>query len=170
MPITRQKKEEIVSSLANIFDNAATTVFVHFHGLDVESEREMRSALKEEGVGYTVARKTLAKIAMDNTDVKGDIPSLEGELAFAFSSPEKGEDVDITAPARLIHNFGEKFGGAVSIMGGIFEREYTDKEKMGEIAQIPSLEVLRGMFANVINSPIQGLAVSLSALAEKRGE
>lgn len=170
MPITRQKKEKIVSDLTNTFNDAATVVFVHFHGLDVSSEREMRAKLSEEGVGYTVARKTLAKIAMNNAKVDGEIPSLEGELAFAFSSPEAGENVDVTAPARLVYDFGQQFGGAISIMGGIFENSFKDKEKMDEIAQIPSLQVLRGMFVNVINSPIQGLAVSLAALAEKRGE
>lgn len=169
MPITRQKKEEIVSKLTNTFNDSATVVFVHFHGLDVESERAMRSKLADEGVGYTVARKTLAKIAMKNAKVDGDVPALEGELAFAFSNPGE-KDVDVTAPARLIYDFGQQFGGSISIMGGIFENSFKDKEKMDEIAQIPSLQVLRGMFVNVINSPIQGLAVSLAALAEKRGE
>ena len=38
-----------------------------------------------------------------------------------------------------------------------------------EIATIPSLQTLRGMFVNVINSPIAGLAVALKAIADKRG-
>jgi len=40
--------------------------------------------------------------------------------------------------------------------------------KMQEIATIPSLQVLRGMFVNVINSPIQGLAIALNAIAQKK--
>ena len=39
---------------------------------------------------------------------------------------------------------------------------------MTEIASIPALPVLRGMFVNVINSPIQGLAVALNQIAEKK--
>jgi ribosomal protein L10 len=39
---------------------------------------------------------------------------------------------------------------------------------MMEIAQIPDRQTLLGMFVNVINSPIQGLAVALNAVAEKR--
>ena len=43
-----------------------------------------------------------------------------------------------------------------------------DKEQMTEIAQIPDMQTLRAQFVNVINSPIQGLAIALNALAEKK--
>ena len=39
---------------------------------------------------------------------------------------------------------------------------------MTEIASIPTLQVLRGVFVNVINSPIQGLVLGLNAIAEKK--
>lgn len=168
MPITRQRKEEIVSELTRTFNDAATVVFVHFHGLDVESERDMRHKLQEKGVEYTVAKKTLTKIALDKASIDGEKPALEGELALAFSSLESQDDVDVTAPARLIYNFGQEFGGAVSILGGIFEHTYKDKEEMDEIAQIPSLDVLRGMFVNVIHSPVQGLVIALNQISERQ--
>ena len=38
---------------------------------------------------------------------------------------------------------------------------------MTVIASIPSMQVLRGMFVNVINSPIQGLVIALNAIAVK---
>jgi ribosomal protein L10 len=40
--------------------------------------------------------------------------------------------------------------------------------EMTEIATIPSKHTLYAQFVNVINSPIQGLAVSLSKIAEKK--
>jgi len=40
---------------------------------------------------------------------------------------------------------------------------------MNEIANIPSLDVLRGMFVNIINSPIQRTAIALGQIAEKKG-
>ena len=43
-----------------------------------------------------------------------------------------------------------------------------EKDAMMEIATIPAPEVLRGMFVNVINSPIQGFVMALNAIAEKR--
>ena len=54
-------------------------------------------------------------------------------------------------------------------MGGIFEGRFMDAAEMNEVATIPPVDVLRGMFANVINSPIQGLVVALNGIAEKKG-
>jgi ribosomal protein L10 len=43
-----------------------------------------------------------------------------------------------------------------------------NKSEMEEIALIPALQVLRGMFVNVINSPIQGFAMAIKAIADKK--
>ncbi len=56
----------------------------------------------------------------------------------------------------------------MGILGGIFEGEFLNRERMLEIATIPSQIVLRGMFANVINSSIQRLVIALGAIAEKK--
>ena len=53
-------------------------------------------------------------------------------------------------------------------MGGIFDGKFTDAAGMNAIALIPSVPVLRGMFVNVINSPIQGLVIALDKIAEKK--
>ena len=76
---------------------------------------------------------------------------------------------DSTAAARKIWNFAKQLGGEkLTILGGIFEGRFIGGEEMREIATIPAIPVLRGMFVNVINSPIQGLVVALSAIAEKK--
>ena len=72
------------------------------------------------------------------------------------------------APARLIHEFGKKLADRLVILGGIFEGKFVGQAQMQEIATIPSIKVLRGMFVNVINSPIAGLAIALKAVADKR--
>ena len=39
---------------------------------------------------------------------------------------------------------------------------------MQSIADIPGMKTLQGMFVNIINSPIQSLAVALSQIADKK--
>jgi glycine/serine hydroxymethyltransferase len=70
-----------------------------------------------------------------------------------------------TAAARLVHDFGKKFTNRVQILGGIFEGKIVGKAQMEEIATIPSMQALRGMFANVINSPRTRFAIVLNAVA-----
>jgi len=162
--LTKDKKKEIVKELAENFKNSPATVFLHFFGLNIQDEQRMRNTLREAGVTYTVARKTLIKRALEEAGIEGEVPALEGELAVAFL--KEGEDA--TLPARSAHTFTEEFGDSFSIIGGVFENKFKSREEMNEIATIPSEDVLRGMFVNVINSPIQGFVMALSQIAEKK--
>ena len=57
---------------------------------------------------------------------------------------------------------------AVGIQSGSIFHHFKSKDEMTEIAAIPPLQTLRGMFVNVVNSPIQGLAIALNQIAEKK--
>lgn len=50
------------------------------------------------------------------------------------------------------------------MLGGILEGEYIDANKALMLASIPSREVLYGKFVNVINSPVQGMVVTLNGV------
>ena len=159
MAITRAKKEEIVEKLKKAFKGAKSLIFVNFHGLSVADATSMRRALKGEGVSYLVAKKSLANQALEAVKFKGARPLLEGELALAW-----GED--LVAPARGVHAFEVKFPENLKIMGGVFEGRFMTAVEMNEIARIPTLEVLRGKFVNIINSPIQRLVIGLNEISK----
>lgn len=160
MAITKAKKQDILAKLSELKDSAETIVFIHYKGLSVANTTAMRKELREGGVGYFVAKKTLIARAFDGC-FAGTMPKLDGEIAIAYST-------DPMAPAQTMKEFGLKFKDKISIVGGMFQGIYKTEAEMIDIASIPSLHVLRGMFVNVINSPIQGLVVGLNALAEKR--
>jgi|TARA_Y100000310_G_C20695695_1_gene825531 large subunit ribosomal protein L10 len=161
MALTKEKKKEILNKLKNIFDNSESAVFVNFKGLSVFDTAQMRSTLREENVGYFVAKKTLINKVLKEIGFKGEIPELTGEIALAYGT-------DLTAPARGIHEFAKKLKDNISITGGIFEGRYMNKEEMTEIASIPPLQSLYGMFVNIINSPIQRCAIVLDQIAKSR--
>jgi len=159
MAFTRKQKEATVEKLGGLLKNSETVAFVNFHGLGVIDTTEMRRELAENGVGYTVAKKTLIRKVLGDMNVSGEIPDLDGEVAIAYGSQ--------TEPARGVYEFGKRHVGTLSLLGGIFEGRYVGKDEITNIATIPSLEVLRGMFVNLINSPIQRFAIALSEIAKK---
>lgn len=161
MAITKEKKKEIVAKLEKAVAESKSVVFVNFSKLLVKDASEIRRTLKKENIGYTVAKKSLFKKVLEGAKVKGEVPTVEGELALAFGN-------DLIAPARDIYGFQKKLEGKVSIIGGIFDGEYKSKMEMLSIATIPSLQTLRGMFVNIINSPVQRFAIALGQIAEKR--
>jgi large subunit ribosomal protein L10 len=144
MAITKAKKVEVVEKIAEALKDAASVVFVHFKGLSVADTAAMRRSLRESGVGYYVAKKTLIKRALEGSSYQG------------------------TLPAREIYEHGKKHKDALTIMGGVFDGAYADKAAMNAIATIPPVPVLRGMFVNVINSPIQGLVIALDQIRETK--
>ena len=161
MAITRAKKGEVVEKLKKAFKDAKSLVFVNFRGLNVANTTSMRRALKSEGVSYTVAKKTLTKLALEGEKFKGVEPALDGELALAWGK-------DLVAPARGIYGFQKNFPEKLTITGRFSEGRFMTAAKIQEIAQIPTLEVLRGKFINIINSPIQRLIIGLSEIAKVR--
>lgn len=160
MAITKAKKQDILAKLEAVRDSSESIVFVHYKGLTVANTTAMRKDLREKGVGYFVAKKTLMKKAFGDT-FSGEMPNLEGEIAVAYST-------DAIAPAQNIKEFTGKFKDNLAIVGGVFQGVYKNQAEMIEIASIPPLQTLRGMFVNVINSPIQGFVIALDAIAAKK--
>jgi len=161
MPVTKAKKAELVEEIAKAIKGAKSIVFVNFHNLVVADDMAMRRALRKEGVGYLVVKKTLAKRALNEAGITGTMPEFVGELAIVY-----GED--LTAPAREFYTFQKKYKDSVKIVGGVFEGKYMTLEEMTAIAAIPSQKTLYAQFVNLINSPIQRFAVVLDQIAKTK--
>lgn len=161
MAITKAKKQSILDDASAAFKDAASVVFVHFKGLPNKENELLRQSLFDNQGGYKVMKKSLLKRALDARSYAGEMPALDGEIAVAYST-------DLIAPAREVYEFAKTHKDQISIVGGVFDGKYMSQSEMMEIATIPSVNGLRGMFVNVINSPIQGFVVALGQIAEQK--
>ncbi len=150
----------MIKDLDKMIKDSSSVVFVNFHGMKVADETILRRGLREQGVDYKVSRKTLLKRALLKK-AEGEIPELSGEVAIAYSKDE------IASP-REIYNFQKTHKGILDILGGIFEGKFVGKEKMMEIAVIPSREVLLSKIAFLLKSPIQRLAIAVNEVAKSK--
>jgi len=168
--LLKSKKEEMIKSLEKAIKGSESVVFVNFHGMNVGDETILRRELRDQGVDYRVSRKTLLKRALLKK-AEGETPELPGEVAIAYLPAEasvKAGSKDGTITPREIYNFQKTHKGILNILGGIFDGKFISKEKMMEIAMIPSREVLYAQFLNLINSPIQRFAVVLNEIAKSK--
>lgn len=161
MALKKEEKVKMIAELEKTIKGSDSVVFVNFHKLTVHDSTDLRKKLRENGVGYKVAKKTLLKRALESEKIEGDMPSLDGEVAIAFAK-------DLIAPAREVYSFQKEHKENISILGGVFEGKFMNKEAMMSIATIPPIKVLYGQFVNLINSPIQRFAVVLNQIAEKK--
>jgi large subunit ribosomal protein L10 len=161
MAVSKQKKSETLEKLKKVAKDSVSLVFVNFHGLPVSESGAMRRTLRGKGVGYTVAKKTLTKKALEAQKIEGTMPEMPGELGIVFGS-------DLLDPAREIYEFQKKLDKKIQIVGGVFEGRFMNQSEMVSVAQIPGLKTLHAQFVNLINSPIQGFVMALNAIAEKK--
>ena len=162
MVLTREKKQQVINELDGILGSAAALVFVRFHGLSLSDTTAMRRTLREKGVGFRVAKKTLLRRALDTRTLAGVLPELPGEVAIAYAR-------DALSPSREVYVFGRKFKETLTILGGVFEGHYIGRTAALDLATIPSRETLIAQVAQLIHSPLQGLAIVLDQIAKGKG-
>lgn len=161
MALTRTKKAELIASYTDLLKNAKSAVYVKFKGLPVGETMDLRKKLFNEGVSYTVVKKTLWDRATNAVSIKGEAPKVGEELAVIMSQ-------DLLAPARLTYEFAKTHKENFGIVGGIFDGEFKDQASMMAIATIPPREVLLSQLAYLLKSPMQRIAIAVSEVAKKK--
>ncbi|HCM67670.1 MAG: 50S ribosomal protein L10 [Parcubacteria group bacterium GW2011_GWA2_47_7] len=160
MAISKQKKVDILSTLDAGIKDAETVVFVNFHKLPGKDMTQLRKELRESGVTYFVAKKTLVRRVLDAKKVTGTQPAFDGELALAWSK-------DPIAPAKGVFEFAKTHKEQVSLMGGVYQGAYMSKEEITELASIPGREVLLGQFVGMLNESITRVVRAMSERAKQ---
>ena len=161
MALTRAKKAELIASYSEALKGANSAVYVKFKGLSVADTSTLRSQLFSEDTHYTVVKKTLWKRATDARGIKGEAPVTGEELAVVYGK-------DLLIPARLSYEFSKTHKDSFTILGGIFDGEFKSGKDMLSIATIPPREVLLSQLAYLLKSPMQRIAIAISAVAEKK--
>ena len=161
MAINKEKKAEILEKLRKIVKDSASIVFINFHSLPVTEASVIRKSLREKGVSYTVAKKTLTKKALSDGGFGGVMPELPGELGVVYGT-------DPIEGARGVYEFQKKLDKKIQIVGGVFEGKFMTQAEMLVIAQIPGLKTLHAQLVNLFNSPIQGFVMALSEIAKAK--
>lgn len=172
--VTRQEKEEIVSSLKAKTENSTVAMVADFAGMSMEQSKELRNTLKGASADCMVVKNTLAKIALKD----GDIEPV-GEYLTGPSLLVVGKD-DPSQAIKTLLDFQKKVDPLLTIKGGVFpgESELLGLDKLTAIGKLPPKEVLLGQIAgslvstpttivNTINNTIQGIGELAVKVAEK---
>ncbi len=160
MAISKEKKASILDEVSRILKESLSVVLVNFKALPVSEIRNIRKSLREKGIGYYVAKNTLTKKALSSFK-EGSVPEFSGETALVYGK-------DLLSPAQEIYSFQKKLDKKITIVGGLFDGKFMNKEQMTNVANIPSVKTLHAQFVNIINSPISGFVVALNAIANKK--
>ena len=153
-------KKPVVEEISELLNGAATAVVVDYRGLTVAEDTELRKQLREAGVVYKVYKNTMINFAIKDTEFADLVQHLEGPTAIAVCKD------DATAAARVLAKFA-KTAEALEIKGGVVDGIYYDAVGIGQIASIPSREVLLSKLLGSMQSPVTNFARVIKQIAEK---
>ena len=156
-------KKPVVEEISELLNGAATAVVVDYRGLTVAEDTELRKQLREAGVVYKVYKNTMINFAIKDTEFADLAQHLEGPTAIAVCKD------DATAAARVLAKFA-KTAEALEIKGGVVDGIYYDAVGIGQIASIPSREVLLSKLLGSMQSPITNFARVIKQIAEQNEE
>lgn len=147
--ITKEQKKQMVKSLTEKTKVAKSIVFVDFKGIPVKDVTELKKQLREAGVEYVVARKTLIDIALKDAGVETSVRGLEGQVAISFSNEDE------VAAAKIIDKF-TKVNANLKMLGGVLGVQVMSEVEVKALAKIPSKEELLSKLVGSLKSPISG--------------
>ena len=156
-------KKPVVEEISELLNGAATAVVVDYRGLTVAEDTELRKQLREAGVVYKVYKNTMINFAIKDTEFADLAQHLEGPTAIAVCKD------DATAAARVLAKFA-KTAEALEIKGGVVDGIYYDAVGIGQIASIPSREVLLSKLLGSMQSPVTNFARVIKQIAEQNEE
>ena len=156
MAITRQKKEEILAELIKKFQEAKSVSFGQYAGMSVTDLSEMRNKMREAGVEFKVAKKTLLRLAAKEAGLELPDEIVEGTVGAAFSYE------DAVSGPKMLKTTGKKIE-VVKLLGGVMEGKVLSIQEMGELADLASREELLAKFVGMMRSPLQSFYGAISS-------
>ena len=151
----RSEKNNFVQELKEELKNSSSIIVAHYDGLSVSETDSLRKEMRDNGAKFKVTKNRLTKIALIDTPYESIADLFSGPTAIAYSS-------DPVAPAKVSVNFEKKLEN-FKIVGGSYEGEKIDKNKINFLATLPSLDQIRGTLIGLINSPAQKLTSLVQA-------
>lgn len=155
----RSQKAESVASLNATFNEAGVVVVTRNLGMTVAQSTALRGKVREAGAAYKVAKNSLAKLAINDTDYVGLGELLTGPTALATS-------VDPVAAAKAVVEFA-KTNDKLEIVGGSMGAQLLTADGVKALASMPSLDELRAKLVGLVQAPATKLAQLTTAPAAK---
>lgn len=156
------EKQAIVAALVERISNAQAGVLVDYKGITVAEDTELRTAMRKDGVEYTVVKNTLTRKALDQLSMNELDSHLNGTTSLATSA-------DPIAPFRIITEYSKKLGDRFNIKAAFMDGKVLSDAEIADLSTLTSINDLYSKLAGSLNAIISGLAVCLNEVVEQKG-
>ena len=155
MAKSKEQKTTLLGRYKDLIDSKKGYILVDSNNIDTATTTDLKMKLKEIGSDYAVVKNTLFKVALQDSKQPVELQNFDGPTAVIVF------DEDPTTPAKLLKEL-QKSTEKLSVRSGIFEGEYLTGEKVMQLAEIPSREVLLAQLMSSMNAPVSGTMNALT--------
>jgi large subunit ribosomal protein L10 len=155
--VDKQKKDLELVELQAKFKAAGAVYFTHNKGMTVKATNELRRSIDKSGGKYRVAKNTLLRIAIRDTEFSVLENSFKGPTGIIFISG------DPAAVAKTLLEFAKK-NDKLEIRGGALGGKLLSADDVTAISKLPGREQLLGMLVGVMQGPLRNLVGVLSGV------
>jgi len=159
----KELKAQIIEKLAAQIAENPNFYLADVSGLNAENTAELRRACFEKGVKLEVVKNTLLHRVItetNNEELNTLCPTLKGSTAIMFTT-------NPSAPAKVIKEYGAKFGKPELKSAYLQECAYVGANQLSTLVNIKSREELIGDIIGLLQSPIRRV---VSALQDSKKE
>ena len=153
----RTKKAEVVESLNGLIGEAGSVVIAHYSGMTVAQMSDLRTRMRAAGASFKVAKNRLAVRALEGTTAKDIAHLFKGPTGIAISR-------DPVAASKVVVAYAKENEKLV-ILGGVVSGKAVDANGIKTLAELPSLDELRGKIVGLLQAPATKLAGLMAAPA-----
>ncbi len=157
-----KKNKQIVEKLGDKVKRAKSILLADYRGLNAENVGQLRAQIRENKGEVVIAKNTLLKIALKEANI--DISQLGDSLKGPTTAILSYEDA--VSPIKTVVEFAKKFE-LPKVKAALIEGIYAGTDKIEEISNIPSKEILISRFIGSIKSPLSGLTNTLGGVQRK---
>ncbi len=153
----RAEKQYLVNEVSTHLGKSDFVFLTNFERITVAESRELRSRLSERGAEFHVVKNSVLDVAARDRNLPGLDTWLAGPTAIVVG----GQDPSGVAQT-LRKFFREKKKNEVKV--GLLGEKTLTRSDVNALADLPSLEVLKGQLLNLFTLPATRMASLLNAV------
>ncbi len=151
----KAEKQEFVKNFNETLKEKEFLVVAHYKGLTVSEISSLRQKIKSANSIFKVAKNTLAKRALKNTDFEVLDKFFVGPTSIAFSD-------DPVSTSKVMMDFAKE-NENLKILGGAMSGKELNIDEIKNLASLPSMDALRAKIVGLLLASQRSLASTLQA-------
>ena len=142
-----QEKTEAVDSLRDRFARASVALLAEPHGLTVAEVTDLRNKVRAIDDEYKVAKNSLAKRAVEDTDFADFGEQMKGQTALVFGYG------DPIAVLKEIVDYAKENEEKLDVRAAILDGDLYDEAGVKKLSKLGSLDEVRAKFLSLLTTP-----------------